>query len=188
VKPLDCELLGRLAATHRLLVTVEENVLAGGFGSAVLEEVAASRVEVLRFGLPDAFVPHGDRGRLLCDAGLTAEAVAAAVAEAVAIGAADPSVAPDAVAPGTPATAASVAGLEPTEPGNGGRASGGGHGHRRTVGGSREAVAKAADPAARAEAAAKPRHPGAKAAAADGEPAAASDAAATDPAKLAHPH
>ncbi len=83
VKPLDGELLGRLAASHRLLVTVEENVLAGGFGSAVLEEVAPSRVEVLRFGLPDAFVPHGDRARLLRDAGLTAEAVAAAVAEAV---------------------------------------------------------------------------------------------------------
>jgi len=83
VKPLDRELLGRLAATHRLLVTVEENVLAGGFGSAVLEAVAPSRVEVLRFGLPDAFVPHGDRARLLREAGLTAEAVAAAVAEVV---------------------------------------------------------------------------------------------------------
>ncbi len=191
VKPLDCELLGRLAATHRLLVTVEENVLAGGFGSAVLEEVAPSRVEVLRFGLPDAFVPHGDRVRLLRDAGLTAEAVAAAVAEAVAIGAAGRSAAPDTavsaapdvVVSAAPDTAVSVAlaapasptGLEPAEPGNGGRASGGGHGRRRTVDGSRKAAAK-------------PAHPGAKAAAADGQSAAASDASATDPAKLAHPH
>ncbi|RPI31396.1 MAG: 1-deoxy-D-xylulose-5-phosphate synthase, partial [Actinomycetota bacterium] len=182
VKPLDCELLGRLAATHRLLVTVEENTLAGGFGSAVLEEVAPSRVEVLRFGLPDAFVPHGERARLLRDAGLTAEAVAAAVAEAVAIDAVVPAArdavvpaAPDAAATAALAATASPAALEPAEPGNGGRASGGGHGHRRTVGGSRKAAAKPADP-------------GAKTAAADGEPAAASDASATDPAKLAHPH
>ena len=61
VKPLDTELLQRLAATHKRLVTVEENTLAGGFGSAVLEVVGSS-VEVVRFGLPDAFVPHGDRG------------------------------------------------------------------------------------------------------------------------------
>ncbi len=87
VKPLDRELLGRLTATHRLLVTVEENALAGGFGSAVLEEVAASGVEVLRFGLPDAFVPHGDRASLLAHVGLTCEAVVAAVVEASAAGA-----------------------------------------------------------------------------------------------------
>jgi 1-deoxy-D-xylulose-5-phosphate synthase len=81
VKPLDAALFDRLAATHGRLVTVEENTLAGGFGSAVLERVAASGVEVVRMGLPDAFVPHGDRARLLADVGLTAEAVAATVAE-----------------------------------------------------------------------------------------------------------
>ncbi len=82
VKPLDTRLLDRLAATHTRFVTVEENVLAGGFGSAVLEHVADSgaSVEVVRFGLPDGFVPHGDREQLLRDVGLTAEAVAAAVA------------------------------------------------------------------------------------------------------------
>ena len=64
VKPLDAALLERLAATHRRLVTVEENALAGGFGSAVLEQVGSS-VPVVRFGLPDAFVPHGDRALLL---------------------------------------------------------------------------------------------------------------------------
>jgi 1-deoxy-D-xylulose-5-phosphate synthase len=84
VKPLDRELLARLAATHRLLVTIEENVLPGGFGSAVLEEVAESGVEVRRFGLPDAFVPHGERRRLLAQAGLTAEAVATTVVERLA--------------------------------------------------------------------------------------------------------
>jgi 1-deoxy-D-xylulose-5-phosphate synthase len=76
-KPLDGELLSRLAATHRRLVTIEENALAGGFGSAVLEQLGGG-VEVVRFGLPDAFVPHGDRARLLRDIGLTPQAVAAA--------------------------------------------------------------------------------------------------------------
>ena len=79
VKPLDAELLERLAATHRRLVTIEENALAGGFGSAVLEELGGG-VDVVRFGLPDAFVPHGDRARLLRDLGLTPQAVAAAAA------------------------------------------------------------------------------------------------------------
>jgi len=76
-KPLDGELLSQLAATHRRLVTIEENALAGGFGSAVLEQLG-SGVEIVRFGLPDAFVPHGDRARLLRDIGLTPQAVAAA--------------------------------------------------------------------------------------------------------------
>ena len=79
VKPLDEELLLELAATHKRLVTVEENALAGGFGSAVLEKVGAL-VPVMRFGLPDAFVPHGDRARLLQDIGLTPQAVALAAA------------------------------------------------------------------------------------------------------------
>ncbi len=78
VKPLDTELLSRLAAEHQRIITVEENVLAGGFGSAVLECVAESGTTVQRFGLPDAFVPHGDRARLLADCGLTPQTVAAA--------------------------------------------------------------------------------------------------------------
>ena len=77
VKPLDTELLRRLAGSHLRLVTVEENALAGGFGSAVLELVGSS-VEVVRFGLPDAFVAHGDRARVLADIGLTPQAVALA--------------------------------------------------------------------------------------------------------------
>ena len=79
-KPLDAGLIERLAAGHQRLITIEENVLAGGFGSAVLEELsdAGAGVPVLRFGLPNAFVPHGDRQRLLQDIGLTAQAVAAA--------------------------------------------------------------------------------------------------------------
>ncbi|MGE5228361.1 MAG: transketolase C-terminal domain-containing protein, partial [Deltaproteobacteria bacterium] len=71
------ELLQRLAAGHRRLVTVEENALPGGFGSAVLEALG-STVEIVRFGLPDAFVPHGERARVLADLGLTPQAVALA--------------------------------------------------------------------------------------------------------------
>ena len=81
VKPLDTALLDELADTHARIVTIEENVLAGGFGSAVAEHLADSRVRVRRFGLPDRFVAHGDRERLLADLGLTADAIAAAVLE-----------------------------------------------------------------------------------------------------------
>jgi len=77
VKPLDVGLMEQLAARHSRIVTVEENTLAGGFGSAVLETVGGA-VEVIRFGLPDAFVPHGDRARVLADVGLTPQAVALA--------------------------------------------------------------------------------------------------------------
>jgi 1-deoxy-D-xylulose-5-phosphate synthase len=81
VKPLDTALLDELADTHARIITVEENALAGGFGSAVAEHLADSDVRVRRFGLPDEFVGHGDRRRLLADLGLTAEAIAAAVLE-----------------------------------------------------------------------------------------------------------
>ncbi len=81
VKPLDTALLDELAATHARIVTIEENVLCGGFGSAVAEHLADTDVRVRRFGLPDRFVAHGDRERLLVDLGLTPEAIAAAVLE-----------------------------------------------------------------------------------------------------------
>jgi 1-deoxy-D-xylulose-5-phosphate synthase len=86
-KPLDGELVERLAAEHELLVTVEENVLAGGFGSAVLEHLADSDLlggtRVLRFGLPDRYVTHGKPALLRDEVGLTPDAVAERVAEAV---------------------------------------------------------------------------------------------------------
>jgi 1-deoxy-D-xylulose-5-phosphate synthase len=86
-KPLDTELIESLAAEHELLVTVEENVLAGGFGSAVLEHLAdrdlLARTRVLRFGLPDRYVTHGKPALLRDEVGLTAEAVAERVADAV---------------------------------------------------------------------------------------------------------
>jgi 1-deoxy-D-xylulose-5-phosphate synthase len=86
-KPLDAELIERLASEHDLLVTVEENVVAGGFGSAVLEEMAdrdlLGGTRVLRIGLPDRYVTHGKPALLREEVGLTAEAVADRVAQAV---------------------------------------------------------------------------------------------------------
>jgi 1-deoxy-D-xylulose-5-phosphate synthase len=86
-KPLDTELIARLADEHELLVTVEENALAGGFGSAVLESLAdqdlLGSTRVMRFGLPDRYVTHGKPALLREEVGLTPEAVAEQVAEAV---------------------------------------------------------------------------------------------------------
>ena len=86
-KPLDGELIERLAAEHELLVTIEENVLAGGFGSGVLEHLAdrdlLGGTRVLRIGLPDRYVTHGKPALLREEVGLTPEAVARRVAQAV---------------------------------------------------------------------------------------------------------
>ncbi len=86
-KPLDADLIERLAAEHDVLVTVEENVLAGGFGSAVLEEMAERDLlgdaRVLRVGLPDRYVTHGKPALLREEVGLTADALADRVAQAV---------------------------------------------------------------------------------------------------------
>lgn len=81
VKPLDEELLLQLGAGKKLLVTLEENVLAGGFGSAVAEFLLDRELPagLLRFGLPDAFVEQGSRPELLELVGLTPEAVASKV-------------------------------------------------------------------------------------------------------------
>ncbi len=77
VKPLDDELLARLAATHELLVTVEENVVLGGAGSAVGESLAARELfpALIHMGLPDRFVEQGSRSELLAECGLTAEGI-----------------------------------------------------------------------------------------------------------------
>jgi 1-deoxy-D-xylulose-5-phosphate synthase len=86
-KPLDTELLDHLVAEHELIVTVEENVLAGGFGSAVVEHLAdrdlLGATRVLRIGLPDRYVTHGKPALLRQEVGLTPEAVAQRVAQAV---------------------------------------------------------------------------------------------------------
>ena len=88
-KPLDGELIERLAAEHDLLVTIEENVLPGGFGSGVLEHVedafadGSERARVLRVGLPDRYVTHGKPALLREEVGFTGEAVAERVLAAL---------------------------------------------------------------------------------------------------------
>ncbi len=72
IKPLDEELVLRVIARHRALVTVEENAVAGGAGSAVAELLAASGAELpqLLVGIPDRFIEHGSREDCLAAAGL----------------------------------------------------------------------------------------------------------------------
>ncbi|HEX5864410.1 MAG TPA: 1-deoxy-D-xylulose-5-phosphate synthase [Casimicrobiaceae bacterium] len=83
VKPIDTELIAYLARTHAALVTVEENVVAGGAGSAVAEALAAGgfAVPILHLGLPDAFIDHGDPALLLSQCGLDAKGIAASITE-----------------------------------------------------------------------------------------------------------
>ena len=71
VKPLDDELILSLAATHDLLVTIEENTIMGGAGSAVLESLESKgiMISVLQLGLPDTFIDQGDPIKMLVDCG-----------------------------------------------------------------------------------------------------------------------
>ena len=71
VKPLDDELVLSLAVNHSLLVTVEENTIMGGAGSAVLESLESKNVttRVLQLGLPDTFIDQGDPVQMLIDCG-----------------------------------------------------------------------------------------------------------------------
>jgi 1-deoxy-D-xylulose-5-phosphate synthase len=81
VKPLDVALVKKLAATHDALVTVEENAVMGGAGSAVAEALAAEGIEkpLLLLGLPDQFVDHGDTAKLLASVGLDAAGIERAI-------------------------------------------------------------------------------------------------------------
>ena len=83
IKPLDTELLGEMARTKKLLITAEENVLAGGFGSAVAEYLADHGIEVplLRFGIPDRFIEQGTRRELLSLCGLQPDEMAERIRE-----------------------------------------------------------------------------------------------------------
>ncbi len=83
VKPIDDELVFKLATTHAYLVTIEENAIMGGAGSAVLESLQAQglSVPVLQLGLPDQFVEHGDPALLLADCGLNKGGIARSIRE-----------------------------------------------------------------------------------------------------------
>ena len=79
VKPLDEALIQQLAQTHEVLVTLEENAVMGGAGSAVVEYLhrAGLRNRVLQLGLPDRFIDHGDHASMLKDCGLDAAGIVA---------------------------------------------------------------------------------------------------------------
>ena len=77
VKPLDEDVISKLAASHELIVTLEENTIKGGAGSAVNEylESISSNCKTLNLGLPDRFIEHGDTGLLLAECGLDAAGI-----------------------------------------------------------------------------------------------------------------
>jgi 1-deoxy-D-xylulose-5-phosphate synthase len=81
LKPLDVAMVLRMARRHELLVTLEDNTLAGGAGSAVGECLweHGARTRVLQLGLPDRFLPHGSRDQILSEAGLDADGIQNAV-------------------------------------------------------------------------------------------------------------
>jgi 1-deoxy-D-xylulose-5-phosphate synthase len=81
VKPLDEELIRTLAERHTLLVTLEENVIQGGAGSAVLEYLSANQiaVPVLQLGLPDKFTDHGTHVQQLAECALDAASIEASI-------------------------------------------------------------------------------------------------------------
>ena len=87
VKPLDSQLILALARTKRLIVTIEEAYLAGGFGSAVLELLEENglqdRVRVVRMGIPDRLVTHGDPKLLLAKYGLDVDGIYMRIRESV---------------------------------------------------------------------------------------------------------
>jgi len=86
VKPLDQEMAAAMARKHDLLVTLEDNVVEGGAGSAVAESLAAHGIaaQILHLGLPDRFIHHGDQSQLLASAGLDRAGVLAAIRERLA--------------------------------------------------------------------------------------------------------
>ncbi|GAA5177738.1 1-deoxy-D-xylulose-5-phosphate synthase [Niveibacterium umoris] len=81
IKPLDLETLRAVAESHELIVTLEENAVIGGAGSEVargLEELDIAR-PMLRLGLPDRFIDHGDQGQLMKEIALTADQIVARI-------------------------------------------------------------------------------------------------------------
>ncbi|HMD57823.1 MAG TPA: 1-deoxy-D-xylulose-5-phosphate synthase [Solirubrobacteraceae bacterium] len=84
-KPIDAGLMAQMAAEHDLLVTIEEGVLAGGFGTAVWETLSETGTtpRILRVGLPDRYVTHGKPALLHEEVGFTGERIAERVAAAI---------------------------------------------------------------------------------------------------------
>jgi 1-deoxy-D-xylulose-5-phosphate synthase len=86
VKPLDRATILRAMEESSLVVTVEEGTLEGGFGSAVLEASNSAGLDtrhLIRLGLPDQFIEHGERAELLADLGLDVKGICATVRRAL---------------------------------------------------------------------------------------------------------
>ena len=81
VKPLDEALVRQLASSHGELVTIEENVVAGGAGSAINELLASDRLRpaILNIGLPDEFIKHGAADEILHELGLDSAGIASQI-------------------------------------------------------------------------------------------------------------
>ena len=81
VKPIDEALIDNMAQQHDLLVTLEENTVMGGAGSAVSEYLnqSCNTIPVLQLGLPDTFVEHGTHAELLAQCGLDAKGIEASI-------------------------------------------------------------------------------------------------------------
>ncbi|MCL2074856.1 MAG: 1-deoxy-D-xylulose-5-phosphate synthase [Betaproteobacteria bacterium] len=86
VKPIDRELIARLAKSHTLLVSLEENAVVGGAGAEAARALAEMGLDVplLRLGLPDCFIDHGEQKELLAEAGLDENGILCAIRKALA--------------------------------------------------------------------------------------------------------
>jgi 1-deoxy-D-xylulose-5-phosphate synthase len=82
-KPIDAELVAKMARTHEAIVTVEEGCLPGGAGAGVMEVLQAEgqSIPVLALGLPDKFIEHGDPAKLLAINGLDSDGIARSIAQ-----------------------------------------------------------------------------------------------------------
>jgi len=89
VKPIDHALIAQIANTHTTIITIEENCVMGGAGSAVIESLQAIQlnlphpVKTLSLGLPDQFIEHGVHETMLADCGLDAKGIASAIAKLI---------------------------------------------------------------------------------------------------------
>ena len=84
VKPLDVDVITAMAKQHKIIVTVEENVLQGGAGSAVNEVLLQQAIDnrIINLAIPDAFIDHGDHEQQLAECGLDANGIVAAITAA----------------------------------------------------------------------------------------------------------
>jgi len=87
IKPLDVELITELARNHSLLVSIEENAVIGGAGAEIGRTLSALGIStpLLRLGLPDQFVEHGDQAQLLAELGLDQDGIVRAVRDALSL-------------------------------------------------------------------------------------------------------